>query len=150
MPYKVIDLTCESNHQNAGKPFFLTVKLDRPVQESEVRVSLEQQRLILSDGGFPELRPTGGDYFDLNPKFVTVKSGSQSGTSSPVQVKKNPKGGEGDPPVAFPEQLVFSAIDFGVPQAAKAFRSVLVLIEAAKPVASRLHRRIYVQRGKVL
>lgn len=133
MIYHVSSFSCNTGPVTAGQPFKLTVVLDRVVEGQDVTVYLEKQRLVLAGGGFPELRPTGSTYFELNPRPIVVKVGSQQGTSDDIKVKTNASVGGNEPPVVFPEQLVFSAFDVGTGPVPGTFRSEIVPISAAGP-----------------
>ena len=61
MSFRITNFTSNPPSQKAGKAFTLTVYID-PVQNVDVMVTLEKQRLV-SNGTTPELRPTGADYF---------------------------------------------------------------------------------------
>jgi len=115
VPFKIVNLTCDPPSPKAGSPFRLTIQLDQDVQGNAIKVSLEKQRIVLSIGGAPELRPTGPDYFEahFDPNPITVKAGSRTGTSDPIEVKKMPSAESGEPPIAFPERLLFTAFDTG-------------------------------------
>jgi hypothetical protein len=128
--YRVTSLSCSVAPVKAGQPFKLVVALDSVVQGQDAVVVLEKQREVLALGGFPELRPTGSNYFDLNPRPITVNAGSQQGTSGDIMVKTHPTPPQGDPAIAFPEQLVFTAFDVGTDPTKAKFRSVLVSISA--------------------
>jgi len=144
MNYLVSSLSCNTGLVKAGQPFELTVVLDRVVEGQDVAVRVEKQRLVLALGGFPELRPTGSTYFEKPPKPIAVKVGSQQGTSDQIEVKTNPTVGGNEPPVVFPEQLVFSAFDVGTGPGPipTTFRSDIVPILAAAPL-KECKRRVY-------
>jgi T3SS negative regulator,GrlR len=121
--FTIVKLNCDPSQPTAGQGFRLLVELaeNAPV---DLQVSLEEQRIVQSRGGEPLLVSTGTQYFDLGPRPVKVERGKNYGTSEVIQVKKNPQGEQGDPPVRFPEQLLFTA--FGDPSAR--FRSIVVTI----------------------
>jgi hypothetical protein len=116
MPFAVADLACDPEEARAGEPFKLTVTLQQKAS-ADVMVTLEKQRIVLSNGGQPELRPTGPDYLDLDPKPIKVKAGAKRGTSDPIQVRKNAKAEQGERPVVFPEQTLFTAFGKDEPPA---------------------------------
>jgi hypothetical protein len=95
----------------AGTRFRLRAELSHETEE-RLQVALEKQRILWNSGGFPELRPTGV-YFDLDPAPFYIEAGQALGASTPIQVMSNPQGVEGDPPVHFPESLLFTAFDRG-------------------------------------
>jgi hypothetical protein len=74
---------------------------------------LEKQRIVKNTSGVPELRPTGPDYFKLDPQPIKVGAGTKSASSDPIEVRKNAMAQTGEPPVRFPEQVLFTA--FGDP-----------------------------------
>ena len=137
MRFKVVNLTCDSDEARAGEPFRLTVTLQEKAP-ADLTVALEKQRIVLSKGGQPELRPTGDHYFDLDPQPVRVKAGSKRGKSEPIQVRKDAKAGTGESPVVFPEQTLFTAFGKDEPPiAGPGFRSVRVLVAGPKAKRSR-------------
>jgi hypothetical protein len=112
MSFRVVTLSCDPAQPHAGQSFRLTVELDQNAP-SEVKVLLEKQRIVKSTSGALELRPTGPDYFNLDPQPIKVDAGTNSGDSEPIEVRKNAIAQPGEPPVRFPEQLLFTA--FGEP-----------------------------------
>ena len=118
---RIVNFSCDPPQPKAGQSFRLTVQLSEKAA-TDVQVSLEKQRIVANVGGFLELRPTGADYFDEDPKPIKVSVGTAHGTSDEIKVKKRP---QADPPVIFPEQLLFTAF---IGQLSEGFRSMLVLI----------------------
>lgn len=112
MSFKVANLSCDPAQPRAGQSFRLTVELDWDAP-SELNVLLEKQRIVKGISGALELRPTGPDYFNLDPQPIKVDAGTNCGTSEPIEVRKNAIAQPGEPPVRFPEQLLFTA--FGEP-----------------------------------
>jgi hypothetical protein len=45
----------------------------------DTEVSLEKQRLVVSVAGIPELRPTGPNYFEVDPQPIKVSAGEKKG-----------------------------------------------------------------------
>jgi hypothetical protein len=121
MPNTILNVTCNPPEPKAGQPFRLAIRL-KDKANSDLQVSMEKQRIVANIGGFPELRPTGADYFDRDPKPIKVGIGSDSGTSDSIQVKAHP---QGNPAVILPEQLLFSAF---IGELSDGFRSLTVLI----------------------
>lgn len=112
MSFSITDLSCDPAQPQADQPFRLTVELDRNAA-SEEKVSVEKQRIVKNAGGFLELRPTGPNYFKLDPQPITVHAGAKRGTSGPIVVRRDAKAQPGEPPVRFPEHLLFTG--FGKP-----------------------------------
>jgi hypothetical protein len=128
MNLTVVSLSLEGGTQpHAGEDFKLRVELNQPVPASAggVPVFLEKQRVVANLGGFPELRPTGANYFDKDPKPIPIKTGEKVGLSDPIRVKLMPQGSEGDPPVVLPESLLFSGF---LVELKAGFRACVVLI----------------------
>jgi hypothetical protein len=121
--YKVVSLTLVGPNPKAGQDFKLRVELDTPAT-SNLQVTVEKQRIVANDSGFAELRPTGANYFDQDPKPIEVKAGSKEGTSDPIRVKTKPLDSDGNP-IELPDHLVFSAF---IGNITSGFRSCLVLI----------------------
>ena len=123
MSFRVKNLSCDPPENHTTEPFRLRVELEQNTS-TEVTVSLEKQRLVRNIGGQPELRPTGPSYFKLDPQPIIVAAGTNKGLSEPISVRNDATAEPGEPPVHFPEQLLFTA--FGDP--ADRFRSVVVPI----------------------
>lgn len=117
-------LSCDPPQPLTGTPFTITVNLDS-ASSSDISLSLEKQRIVSSSGGL-ELRPTGPNYFELNPQPIDIKAGAKSGTSKPIAVKPNASAEPGEPRVHFPERLLFSAF-VGLPSRGFACTIVPVL-----------------------
>lgn len=126
MANNFVNLYCDPPQPKAGQGMRLTVELDQDVPVEEV-VFLEKQRIVDSGGGFPELRPIAVDkYFELPVSLeIRIKPGAKTGTSDPITVRKDAKSGDGERPVIFPEQLLFTAY---ITALSEGFRSVLVRI----------------------
>jgi hypothetical protein len=130
LSFNIVNLTCDPPAQKAGKPFTLTVQLEKE-QHDDVTVLLEKQRIVLIGGQTPELRPTGPDYFvtGFDPLPIKVTAASRTGTSDPIEVKKIPSPDTGDPKIAFPERLLFTAFN-DAPAQMRGFFVVVVPILA--------------------
>jgi hypothetical protein len=126
---KVANIFCYPEQPQAGEIFRLLVTLN-DAAGADVTVLLEKQRLVASNGGFPELRPTGSKYFDKPPQPIKVSKGEKIGFSEPIVVKKNAQAEIGEPPVRFPEQVLFSGY---VGQLSEGFASVLTTISGQLP-----------------
>lgn len=127
MTVQIYSLSCDPSRPEAGQSFRLTVELETAADASII-ISLEKQR-ILAANGTPELRPTGPDYFQIGPKPIAIKMGEKSGMSEPIIVKVNAKAESGEPPVAFPENLLFSAF---AGQPTKRFACTVVPVSSAE------------------
>jgi hypothetical protein len=129
--FEITKLTCDPAEPTAGQFFRLMVELEQnaPV---DIAVLLEKQRIVRSVGGQPELIPTGQEYFELDPQPIKVDGGKRQGISEPIQVRRHAQAEAGDPPVRFPEQLLFTA--FGRP--ATRFRSEVAFISGSPPEGS--------------
>jgi hypothetical protein len=121
--FEITKLTCDPAEPTAGQFFRLMVELEQnaPV---DIAVLLEKQRIVRSVGGQPELIPTG--------QPIKVDGGKRQGISEPIQVRRHAQAEAGDPPVRFPEQLLFTA--FGRP--ATRFRSEVAFISGSPPEGS--------------
>jgi len=110
MSFRIVRLLADPAQPSAGQRFQLTAELDQSAS-SDVRVLLEKQRIVKGNSGVPELRPTGPDYFALDPQPIKIQAGTNRGTSEPIEVRTNAIAQPGEPPVRFPEQLLFTAFD---------------------------------------
>jgi hypothetical protein len=126
---RVVNISCYPAQPKAGEILRLLVILDNAAAR-DTTVSVEKQRIVKSVGGFPELRPTGNSYFDKPPLPIKVNAGEKTGISDPIVVKKDAQAGQGEPPVNFPEQVLFSAF---IGQIAGGFQSVIALILSSVP-----------------
>jgi len=100
-------ISCDLPQPLAGLPFTLTIMLDS-ISPTDIVVSLEKQRIVANARNL-ELRPTGTQYFERDPKPVKIAAGVRTGTSDPIAVRRNAVAEPGDPAVHFPERLLFSA-----------------------------------------
>ena len=130
MSFRIVRLSCDSAQPRAGQSFRLAVELDQNVP-SEVKVSLEKQRIVKDANGSPVLRPAGDHYFNLDPQPIKVNAGTNLETSEPIEVKTNAMVPPADPPVRFPEQLLFTAFD----EPPESFQCAVVLILRPPDVA---------------
>ena len=119
----VVGLKSVPQEPVAGTPFHLVVELAARTT-TDVLVALEKQRIVEDVGGEPVLRPTGLMYFAIDPQPIRVPAGMARGQSEAIAVRSNPVAPSGDPPIRFPEQLLFSATAGSRP--ARQSRSVVV------------------------
>lgn len=127
-PMKIVALSCDPPEPKAGQPFKLTVEMNEHTN-IDVLITMEKQRVVRSFGGQPEVRPTGGKYFSIDPPPIEIKTATKAGTSDFIEVRIDAKGLDGDPPVAFPEQLLFTAYSpASSPISSTGFLSALVRI----------------------
>jgi hypothetical protein len=128
MTAHVANLSCAPLRPEAGQGFRLTAELEA-VATVEVTISLEKQRILANAGGFLELRPTGPKYFQIAPQPITVKAGQKSGTSEAIVVRTDAMAEPGEAPVAFPENLLFSAF---VGQLSRRFACTVVPVSSGQ------------------
>jgi hypothetical protein len=122
-----------------GKPFQLLVELDEAASgPAAFDVKLEKQRITVADGGFLQLRPTGGNYFAIDPKPIPVADGSKFGISSAIAVKPDAIDIDTGKPVEFPDSLIFTAFmgELSVP-----FTYHIVMIAPVSPLLSLSQRK---------
>ena len=113
---------------SAGDKLQLVVELaDKP--SDNVTVIVTNQRLVMSFGGYPELWPTH-DYFEVYPDPITVYTNHRYGLSNEFKLGLNPTILEPDPPIAYPEHLLFTAWIEGDPTT---FQSVAIRVEEPIP-----------------
>ncbi len=124
MPIEIATVLADPEDPLAGEGFVLNIALNSPASK-DLTIVLEKQRLVNNEGGTPELRPTGPSYFDLFPGPIQLPAGSKTGTSGPISVRRDATAESGDPPVQFPEQILFTASSR---QLSKGFRSVVVRV----------------------
>jgi hypothetical protein len=124
MPIEIVTTSCDPTNPIAGETFVLNIELNSPAPK-DLTVVLEKQRVVGNVGGTPELRPTGPNYFDLFPGPIKLSAGSKTGTSGPISVRRDAAAESGDPPVRFPEQILFSASS---KQLSNGFTSVVVRV----------------------
>lgn len=95
----------------AGEEFKIIVILNRPVEQQPLTLGFEKQRFkfIPKPGEFPVLRPTGGNYFAIDPTNfpVRVEVGKDSGESR-ASVRPDAIDGDTGDPILFPDNLVLT------------------------------------------
>jgi hypothetical protein len=111
---ELVDLSSDTTDVDVGTQFSLLVRIATP-QSSEVVVLLEKQRIVQASGGEPLLRPTGAKYFQVAPQPIRIAANSTTASSDPIVVAKGASAPTGDPPVRFPEHLLFTATIGGQP-----------------------------------
>jgi hypothetical protein len=111
MPIRVLGLShLPLQRVSAGQPFQLLAELSAASSgPAGVEVKLEKQRITVNDGGFLELRPTGGDYFAVGPQPIKIADGDIHGISAGIVVRPDAKDGDTGEAVKFPDSLVFTA-----------------------------------------
>jgi len=124
MPVEIATISCDPTNPVPEEPFVLKIELISPAAK-DITVVLEKQRIVGDAGRTPELRPTGPTYFDLFPGPIDVSVGSKTGISGPISVRRDATAESGDPPVRFPEQILFSASSL---ELSEGFTSVVVRI----------------------
>jgi hypothetical protein len=91
-----------------GDEFRIIVRMNQPVEE-EMTLLFEKQRFkfVSEPGNFPELRPTGGDYFRIDPTRIEIKEGEIEGYST-AAVRKDAIDNDDQSRIRFPDNLVFT------------------------------------------
>src|SRR5215469_2928860 len=137
MVNKVVGVRCEPPAPMPDDPFSLTIDLDQPVDRDNVAIRLQAMRVLPGAGGSIEVHPTGDGYFKLPPKPIPVPRHAIKGTSDRIQLADQPTAGPGEPPVVFPELLIFIAYDDTGNQTIGGFHSVVVPISRFPHLAAR-------------
>jgi hypothetical protein len=135
MVNKVVALTCEVPDPLPGDIIHLTVDLDQVVVRPNVAIRLDAKRILLGANGAIELHPTGDGYFKLPPKPIPVAVTAAKGTSDGIQLADPPTAGPGEPPIVFPELLLFIAYDDTGDQTISGFHARVV------PISTHPHMR---------
>jgi hypothetical protein len=118
----------------AGQEFKIIVTLDGSVEGEPLTLKFEKQRFkfIPKPGEFPELRPTGTNYFDLDPSDITVEVGKHWGESK-AAVRKDAKDNDTGNPILFPDNLVLTYFVVSIPEAGTADRYCAGIVKIEKP-----------------
>jgi hypothetical protein len=136
MVNKVVELSCEPAAPLPEDSFRLTVELDQEVVRANVAIRVQAMRILQGAGGAIELHPTGDGYFKLPPKPIPIALTAAKGTSDGIQLANPPTAAPGEPPVVFPELLVFIAYDDTGDRTIGGFHSLVV------PVSTHPHIRV--------
>lgn len=112
-----IKIEFDPPNPKTGEEFKIILILDRPAKD-RLTFGFEKQRFKFTPkpGEFPELRPTGNEYFELDPTNITVEAGKDRGESK-TAVRKDAKDGDTGDPVLFPDNLVLTYFILRVPEA---------------------------------
>jgi len=118
----------------AGEEFKIIVILDGPVKGQPITLGFEKQRFkfIPEPGEFPTLRPTGMNYFYLNPSGITVEAGKDRGESK-ATVKPDAKDADTDDPILFPDNLVLTYFISRVPSSGTTDDYCIGIVKIGKP-----------------
>jgi hypothetical protein len=137
MVNKVVGLRSEAAAPLPTQPFSLTVDLDHAADRDNVAIRVQAMRLLPGAGGLIEVHPTGDGYFKLKPKPIPIPFGALKGTSDRIELADYPTAGPGEPPVVFPELLVFIAYDDTGDETTGGFHSVVVPISTHPHLLAR-------------
>jgi hypothetical protein len=103
-----VRITFNPRHPKAGEDFTATIELDRPVQTAGYQLSLQDQRLKHSTGGYFELRPTGQDYYDTRPTAPLAVLQGQSKAKTTIRVRMDAKDSDSGARIQFPDDLTLT------------------------------------------
>src|SRR5262249_18618537 len=103
-----VSIRFDPENPKAGEEFKIFVRLDEPAP-TDLTLLFEKQRFKFkpAPGEFPALRPTGADYFSLDPTAIKIKVGDQQGETK-AAVRPNALDADDNTPVVFPDNLVFT------------------------------------------
>lgn len=110
MRIRVEHIRIEPVVPSVGQDFYIYVSINAP-SERDIALGVEKQRILPAIGGNPLLFPTGEAYFEKSPSAILIKAGDKTGLSLPIAVSVNAHAPGGDPPVIFPEKLLFTIFE---------------------------------------
>jgi len=95
-------------YPKAGEEFKIIVRLSQPAQTA-ITVLFEKQRFKFkpAPGETPALRPTGKNYFAIDPTAIDIPAGKQEGESG-AKVREDAEDSDDRVPVQFPDNLVLT------------------------------------------
>lgn len=103
----VTDVRIEPPEPRAGETFRIIATLNEQVSTNPMKLGWEKERIKFTarSGDAPEIRPTGANYFLVNPNIIRIPVGEDTGYTE-AAVRHDALDSDDGSRVPFPDNLV--------------------------------------------